>query len=153
MAVPALQRAQPPPANGVTGREVSARALQGRSARTKPLRNALVRSRIDWVVPKGRRSWLQDDATFAEPEGPSRKSIHTWCNHPLSLSTKMPIWKRALFGAIGAIAPEVLLFYSKRSTMPGVTFSIAQYVAATVLYLGLAAMVAAIFPYRGRTTP
>lgn len=65
----------------------------------------------------------------------------------------MPRSMRAVFGVCGAIAPEILLFYSKRFTAPGITFSLVQYVLATILYLSLSALVAAIFPYRGRPTP
>lgn len=59
----------------------------------------------------------------------------------------------ALYAALGAVAPDVVLLYSKRFTMPDLTFSVAQYVGATVLYLGLAAALALVFPYRGRPSP
>src|SRR5262249_46750365 len=54
----------------------------------------------------------------------------------------------AIFGGIGAIAPDIILFYSKRWTMPYLTFDPYMYVAATILYIGLGALVAAIYPYR-----
>jgi hypothetical protein len=62
-------------------------------------------------------------------------------------------WKLSLFGALGAVAPEVVLFYSKRFAMEGVTFQVWQYAVVSILYLGLAAVVAAIFPYPGKPTP
>ncbi|MEM7479597.1 MAG: hypothetical protein AAF481_00365 [Acidobacteriota bacterium] len=59
----------------------------------------------------------------------------------------------ALYGAFGAIAPDILLLYSKRWTMPSFEFHLGQYVLATLVYLGLASVVAYIFPYRGARTP
>jgi hypothetical protein len=53
----------------------------------------------------------------------------------------------ALSGAIGAVAPDVVLAYSKRFTMPEVTFEPSQYVLVTFIYMVLAAIVAVIFPY------
>lgn len=53
----------------------------------------------------------------------------------------------AAYGAIGAIAPDILILYSKRWSMPSLSFSILQYSLATLLYVTLAALVAAIFPY------
>lgn len=64
----------------------------------------------------------------------------------------MHTWQLSLFGAIGAVAPEIVLLYSKRLTMPSVHFADWQYLAVTVIYLGLAALVAAIFPYLGGKT-
>lgn len=58
-----------------------------------------------------------------------------------------------LLGAVGSIAPDIVLFYSKRFTMPDLQFSPMQYVLATVLYMVLAGVVAAIYPYRGRPSP
>jgi hypothetical protein len=52
------------------------------------------------------------------------------------------------FGAIGALAPDIVLLYSKRWTMPSLTFDPYMYTIATVLYLGLAAIVSAIYPYK-----
>ncbi len=60
--------------------------------------------------------------------------------------------ERAVFGAIGAIAPDILILYSKRFTMSALTFVQWQYWMATLLYLGLAAIVASIYPYKGRGT-
>ena len=54
----------------------------------------------------------------------------------------------AILGGLGAIAPDIVLFYSKRWTMPGFTFDPYMYVTATVLYVALAALVAGIYPYR-----
>ena len=54
----------------------------------------------------------------------------------------------AMFGAIGAVAPDIVLLYSKRWTMPSLTFDPPMYMIATVLYVGLAAVVAGIYPYR-----
>ncbi len=56
----------------------------------------------------------------------------------------------ALYGAIGAIAPDILILYSKRWTMSGLAFSWFQYGIATLLYVVLAAIVATIFPYKGK---
>jgi peptidoglycan/LPS O-acetylase OafA/YrhL len=56
------------------------------------------------------------------------------------------------FGAMGSVAPDIILFYSKRVTMPDTYFSVAQYSIATALYMALAGVVATIFPYRGRAT-
>jgi len=57
----------------------------------------------------------------------------------------------AILGAVGAIAPDIVLFYSKRWSMPSLTFDPYMYLAATILYVSLAAVVAGIYPYR-RTT-
>ena len=54
----------------------------------------------------------------------------------------------AFLGGLGAVAPDIILLYSKRWTMPALTFDPYLYVAATVLYVALAAVVAAIYPYR-----
>jgi hypothetical protein len=59
----------------------------------------------------------------------------------------------ALFGAIGGVAPDIVLFYSKRWTMPYLSFDPYMYLAATVLYLTLAAIVAAIYPYPNGARP
>jgi hypothetical protein len=48
---------------------------------------------------------------------------------------------------MGAIAPDILILYSKRFTMPDTHFSAAMYLTATVLYMLLAVGVALIFPY------
>lgn len=57
-------------------------------------------------------------------------------------------WVLALYAMAGAVAPDILLFYSKRWTMPQVKFSIPQYVFATILYLAVAGIVSTIFPYK-----
>jgi hypothetical protein len=59
----------------------------------------------------------------------------------------------AIFGGIGAISPDILLLYSKRFTMPSLEFSSIQFIVATLLYVGLAAVVSMIFPYRGQSSP
>lgn len=53
-----------------------------------------------------------------------------------------------LMGALGAVAPDILVVYSKRWTMPQVEFSALQYGVAMVLYISLAVVVASIFPYK-----
>ena len=58
----------------------------------------------------------------------------------------------ALFGSLGAIAPDVVILYSKIHTTPSLTFVTWQYIAVTSLYLGLAAFVAIIYPYGKRPT-
>jgi hypothetical protein len=55
----------------------------------------------------------------------------------------------SLFGALGALAPDVLIVYSKRWTEPALAFDPWQYAVALLVYVLLAAIVAAIFPYRG----
>lgn len=64
-----------------------------------------------------------------------------------SKSTRLHL---AGFGALGALAPDALVLYTKRFTMPSLEFSWSQYLFATALYVVLAAIVAAIFPYPGR---
>ncbi len=59
----------------------------------------------------------------------------------------------ALFGAFGAILPAIVQAYSKGTTMPHLRFEDWQYMALTLLYMGSAAVVAAIFPYPGDRTP
>jgi len=54
----------------------------------------------------------------------------------------------AFYAMVGAVAPDILILYSKRWTMPQVTFSIPQYLFASILYLALAAIVSLIFPYK-----
>ncbi len=66
----------------------------------------------------------------------------------------MPLWLRlALFGAFGGILPEIILLYSKRWTSPDLPFDDWHYVALTVLYMGGAAVVASVFPYRKGPSP
>jgi hypothetical protein len=58
----------------------------------------------------------------------------------------------ALFGGIGAVAPDILNLYSKVHFKPGLSFVTWQYIVASLLYLGLAATVAVIFPYGRKPT-
>lgn len=48
----------------------------------------------------------------------------------------------------GAIAPDVLIVYSKRWAVPPVDLPNWQYFVATLMYIGIAAVLGAIFPYR-----
>lgn len=57
---------------------------------------------------------------------------------------------RALYAAVGAISPDVLILYSKRWSMPALTFDVRQYAAATICYIGVAAVVATIYPFGGK---
>src|SRR5262245_45426568 len=59
----------------------------------------------------------------------------------------MSRWKLALYGAIGAVAPDALILYSKRWTAEGLHFEWHQYVLATAIYVLVAGLVASIFPY------
>ena len=52
-----------------------------------------------------------------------------------------------MFGAIGAVAPDIIILYSKRWTMPSFEFEYIQYVIVTLIYLVLAGVVAMIYPY------
>ena len=52
-----------------------------------------------------------------------------------------------LAAAVGAIAPDILILYSKRWTMPSLTFNPWMYVGASALYVLLAATVAMIYPF------
>ena len=63
----------------------------------------------------------------------------------------VPTWKLAAAGAMGSLAPEIVLLYSKRWTMSGVRFEITQYLLVTLLYAALAGFVTMIYPYRGTT--
>jgi hypothetical protein len=56
--------------------------------------------------------------------------------------------KCVILGGLGAVAPDVVLLYSKRWTMPTLTFDPYMYITATILYVALAALVAGIYPYR-----
>lgn len=49
--------------------------------------------------------------------------------------------------AVGAIAPDILILYSKRWTMPSLTFDPWMYIFASALYIVLAATVAMIYPF------
>jgi hypothetical protein len=64
---------------------------------------------------------------------------------PKTVST----WKLAAAGAMGSLAPEIVLLYSKRWTMGGVRFEMSQYILVTLLYAALAGFIAMIYPYRG----
>jgi hypothetical protein len=55
--------------------------------------------------------------------------------------------RQVLYAVAGAVAPDILLFYSKRFTMPSLSFSLGMFAAATLLYVLLAAVVALIFPF------
>jgi len=66
----------------------------------------------------------------------------------LSLSIK----DKAVFGALGAVTPDILLMYSKRFTMQSLEFLHWHYWVATILYLCLASIVATIFPYKNKAT-
>ncbi len=61
-------------------------------------------------------------------------------------------WELAFYGAFGAVAPDIVLLYTKRWSMPSLTFSLTQYVTVTGLYLLLAAIVATAFPYGKQPT-
>ena len=61
-------------------------------------------------------------------------------------------WFLVLFGSIGSIAPEIVLFYSKRFSMENLTFHFWQYVFVSLFYFSLAGLVAGIFPYGNRPT-
>jgi hypothetical protein len=59
----------------------------------------------------------------------------------------------ALSSALGAVAPDVLILYSKRWTMPDKHFDPWMYLAAMAMYVLLAAGVGTIFPYGKRVRP
>jgi hypothetical protein len=69
----------------------------------------------------------------------------------------MNVLKRKLhlgaFAAVGAIAPDILILYSKRWTMPSLTFDPWMYVFASALYMVLAATVAMIYPFGRGVSP
>lgn len=65
-----------------------------------------------------------------------------------SKSAQASKFKLSLIGALGAIAPDILILYSKRWTMPEVSFDIGMYLFATLFYVLLASFVSAIFPYK-----
>jgi len=70
------------------------------------------------------------------------------------LKRKLKTKEKLLLGlcaGFGALAPDILLFWSKRFTMPGLTFEIWQYCAAALFYMGLSAFVALIYPYKNPT--
>lgn len=56
-----------------------------------------------------------------------------------------------MYGALGAISPDIIILYSKRWTAPTLTFSWTQYTVATLVYMLLAGILATI--YSKRPTP
>ncbi len=66
------------------------------------------------------------------------------------MTNKVPL---AAYGAVGSIAPNIVLFGTKPITMPALTFESWQYAVALGLYASLAALVATIYPYGRRPTP
>mgnify|MGYP007037739245 CR=1 FL=1 len=71
----------------------------------------------------------------------------------IGLEMEVAMWQKTLFGGMGAIAPDILILYSKRWTMPSFTFDVSQYLIATIAYVCLAAVVASIYPYGKKPTP
>ena len=69
------------------------------------------------------------------------------------MSDQMTKLQVAYFGAIGAIAPDVVLLYSKRWTDPLISFEPWQYLTVTAFYLLVAGVAATIFPYGKHVTP
>ena len=57
-----------------------------------------------------------------------------------------------VYGAFGAIVPDILLIYSKRFTAPLLTFESWQVIFVTLVYAVTAGAVAQIFPYPGERT-
>jgi hypothetical protein len=56
----------------------------------------------------------------------------------------------ALFGAFGGVLPEIVNLYQKRDAPIDLSYLTTEhYIVLTAIYLGSAAIVAAIFPYRG----
>lgn len=55
------------------------------------------------------------------------------------------------YGAIGAVAPDIVLMYSKRFTAADLVFDATHYIGATLAYLILAGVLATIVPKK-RTT-
>ena len=53
----------------------------------------------------------------------------------------------AFWGSLGSVAPEIILFYSKRFSMEPLSFDPIQYIIVSVLYTALAATIAIIYPY------
>ena len=53
-----------------------------------------------------------------------------------------------LTAGVGAVAPDIIILYSKRWTMPSLTFDPWMYLAATLLYVGLALVVGMIYPFK-----
>jgi len=68
------------------------------------------------------------------------------------MTGKLTKVQEGLYGGMGAIAPDVLILYSKRWTMPSLTFDLQMFVVATLIYVALAAVVACIIPYKGVRT-
>lgn len=69
------------------------------------------------------------------------------------MEMEVAMLQKALFGGIGSIAPDILILYSKRWTMPSFSFDVWQYLIATIAYVCLAAVVASIYPYGKKPTP
>lgn len=58
-----------------------------------------------------------------------------------------------LFGAFGGILPEVVALYQSRLDSGGFErYTTAHYLLLTIIYLGSAALVATIYPYKHRTS-
>jgi hypothetical protein len=58
----------------------------------------------------------------------------------------------AIYGALGALAPDILILYSKRYTLQPFEFAPIQYFIATGIYVVMAATLAAVYPFRGPKT-
>ncbi len=59
----------------------------------------------------------------------------------------------ALFGAFGGVLPEIVNLYQKRDAPVDLSYLTTEhYILLTAIYLGSAALVAAVFPYRGQAT-
>lgn len=67
-------------------------------------------------------------------------------------STKLRL-KAAACSALGSIAPDVLILYSKRWAAEPMVFPHWQYFVASLMYLAVAGLIGAIFPYSPRPTP
>ena len=73
----------------------------------------------------------------------------TEAKNPVTESTDAPEkWRLALWAGLGALAPDIVLLYSKRFTVPHVEFDYTVVALGTALYVGLAGLVATIFPYK-----
>jgi uncharacterized membrane protein len=59
----------------------------------------------------------------------------------------------SICAACGALAPDVLILYSKRWTAEGLVFEPTQYLVATILFVLLAWLVGLVYPYRPYATP
>jgi hypothetical protein len=64
-----------------------------------------------------------------------------------SIRTRLQL---ALCGGFGGLLPEIVNLYQKRDAPVDLSYlTTGHYIALTAIYLGSAAIVAAIFPYRG----